>query len=312
MSGLKTRLQYRGGKQKDRMTKDKLNSLRRAILYSYQAETAVLPDTREFGCLINPNRLTMEADDKMLSIPFEDIPFSKKRPDGETTSQGMEKIELAVGDVIGWKETDTFWLLYQRYLQEDAYYRFGMRQCNGEVDIDGKNYRVYLKGPDEKTIDWQKTKHAMINVPNYSLEMYISKNKETEEFFHRFTKITVKDKPWEVQGVDSITIDGLLLVYLKEDFTNNYEMREEPPIEIVDPEGPHIIGDEKVYPYDIKEYKIVNASGGTWQLSNSRARIIKQDDLSVTIEITTGKSGDISLIYQKENPIILNIKILSL
>jgi hypothetical protein len=79
LNNLKTRLEYQGGaRQIDRMNNDKLRSLKKALLYSYQSATAVLADAREFRCLINPNKLSMELDDKVLSIPFEDICLNKK------------------------------------------------------------------------------------------------------------------------------------------------------------------------------------------------------------------------------------------
>ena len=64
---MKTRLGYLGGNsQIDRMNKDKLRSLKKALLYSYQAATAILSDGREFRCLINPNKLSLDLDNKIL------------------------------------------------------------------------------------------------------------------------------------------------------------------------------------------------------------------------------------------------------
>ena len=51
---MKTRLNYNGGNAEGRMIKDKERSLKKALLYSYQAATAILEDGREFRCLINP------------------------------------------------------------------------------------------------------------------------------------------------------------------------------------------------------------------------------------------------------------------
>ena len=77
MSGiedLSTRLDYRGGeKQVPRMNEDKLNALKKALVRSYQSATAVLADGREFKCLINPDHLKNLYDDKIISIPFEDV-----------------------------------------------------------------------------------------------------------------------------------------------------------------------------------------------------------------------------------------------
>jgi hypothetical protein len=99
-----------------------------------------------------------------------------------------------------------------------------MRQCENEaLEINGKSFWYYLKGPDEKGIDWQKTKHVIFNNLNYTIEIYISNTTETNEFFHRFKKLKIKGKPFEVQAVDNLSTDGILTVYLKEDYTNDWE-----------------------------------------------------------------------------------------
>jgi hypothetical protein len=92
---MKTRLGYMGGNnQIDRMNKDKLHSLKKALLYSYQAATAILSDGREFRCLINPNKLSLDLDNKILSIPFVDYvlnPGSGLHPDiGHNTNHSEE------------------------------------------------------------------------------------------------------------------------------------------------------------------------------------------------------------------------------
>ena len=304
------RLNYYGGAvQEDRMIADKLRSLKKSLKAAYQAETAGLPNG-DFKCLINPNKLTMELDDKILSIPFKDIPV-----------EGQEELDISlkVGDVIEWKETGTHWILYQRYLQENAYYRFAMRQCDTEIQFpDGTKAWAYVKGPDEKGIDWTKTKHLIFNNLNYTLEIYISKTTETLELLQRFTKIKMYDRNWEVQAKDDITTEGIIVVYLKEDYENKWaqdEVEEElpAPASATIQAFPHIEGPQEVYPYDIIEYQIIGAANGEWGLSNKRARILSQNESSVKIEITTGKSGDVSLIYRGYgSDIIHNISILSL
>ena len=107
LDNLKERLRYRGGaRQEDRMNADKLRSLRDALLNSYQAQTAILKDTREFRCLINHDKLKEDYDDKIISIPYKDIclnaPKEKKK-----TSEAMQEIGMKVGDIFTWKETNT-------------------------------------------------------------------------------------------------------------------------------------------------------------------------------------------------------------
>ena len=76
-----TRLNYRGGhNQIDRMNKDKAYSLKKALSASYQSATAILSDGREFKCLINPNKLSLELDDKIISIPFRDYCLNNAFP----------------------------------------------------------------------------------------------------------------------------------------------------------------------------------------------------------------------------------------
>ena len=73
LNNMKNRLRYVGGaNQQDRMNADKLRSLKGALQYSYQAATIVLSDGRAFRGLINPNKLSLDLDDKELSIPFKD------------------------------------------------------------------------------------------------------------------------------------------------------------------------------------------------------------------------------------------------
>ena len=53
---LNKRLNYQGGNQQGRFIRDTLTGLKRALLYSYQAVTAVLSDKKQFRCLINPDK----------------------------------------------------------------------------------------------------------------------------------------------------------------------------------------------------------------------------------------------------------------
>lgn len=322
LNDMQKRITYRGGaRQIDRMIKDKARSLDKALIYSYSSATAVLADGREFRCLINPNRLTMELDDKMISIPFEDICLNKEKQ-SDTTSSGLEKIGVKVGDVISWKENNSHWLIYSQYLQETAYFRGLMRLCENEaLEINGNKYYYYLQGASDKGIDWQKTKRFIFNNLSYSAELYISNTVEASEFFHRFTKVKlpirsidgkVTYRPYEVQGVDDISYSGLLTVLLKEDYSNQWEEEtKEETGEIAEVSA--IKGLTDVYPYDIIQYSIEGFTGGKWSLSNDKARIVSQNDTSVTIEIITGKSGSVDLIYRlDEQDIIYNILIKSL
>ena len=316
LDNLKTRLEYRGGtNQQSRMQHSKLDSLKRALLYSYQAATATLQDGREFRCLINPDKLKNEYEDKIISIPFEDICLNAQNTG--KTSEDIQQIGMKPGDIFTWKETNTKWLVYLQRLEETAYFRAEIRRCQYTIDINGKLYSIYGKKLGD--IDWQTKQDISWNNLNYSLQIYISKNAETEEFFKRFTIVKINGAPWEVQAVDAMSSEGLIIVALKEAFTNQVEEEVEKEKEKVNQQSfnskvPYIKGYTTVYPYDELVYTIQNAEGGVWSLSSSKGEITKQTDKQVWITITTGRSGELELKYKKENEedVILNITIESL
>ena len=111
---LNKRLEYCGGNQEQRMINDKLRTLKKSLLYSYQAATAILSDGREFKCLINPDKNKPAYDNKIISIPYKDICLNSERLG--KTSIGEQEIGMKPGDVFVWKETNTHWLVYLEYI----------------------------------------------------------------------------------------------------------------------------------------------------------------------------------------------------
>lgn len=161
----------------------------------------------------------------------------------------------------------------------------------------------------------------------YEVVLYITKDETTEKFFHRFQKVNIRDRVWEVQMVNDITSDTMLIIYLKETFTNEFdpvtnELPDGVDTQLVDPEIPDveeqataaIIGDDIAYPFDNKQYSIRNVVNGIWVLSNSKAKIEESTSTDVTIVITSAKSGSVDLIYRRENEddIVKHITIKSL
>jgi hypothetical protein len=336
---LKKRLQFNGGiLAEGRMQEGKLKSLKKALLYSYQAATAVLQDGRMFRCLINPDKLKNDYDDKIISIPYEDICLGRiiEVIDEETgevkkveqpvqkvgkTSQGIEPIGLKCGDVFTWKETNTDWIVFLQRLEEDAYFRAEIRRCDYEIEINGKKYKAYMRGPNKDSILWHTKNNISWNDIDFNILLYVQKNEETLDFFHRFVKIEINGKPWEVQTVDAISTEGILEITIKEYYQNTIqeqveeEKKEQESKEEVDTSSSYITGDRIVYPYDEKDYSIVNANSGFWVLDNEKKAIItSQTETDVHIMIITGRSGEVNLIYKRENEedIILPIIIKSL
>lgn len=301
LDNLNTRVGYRGGsQQQDRMIDGKLTSLKRALLYSYQAATAVLEDGREFRCLINPDKLKIDRDDKIISIPFEDTCLNASQF-GQKPDE-IQSIEMKTGDVFTWKETDTKWLVYLQRLEERAYFRAEIRKCEDSIEIDGKPYWFFARRYGQEDALWHTSKNISWNELNYSLEMYITKDEVTQGYFKRFQIIEFGGKPWEVQDVNIYATDGFVVILLKEHYTNTIEDKvKEEQAEKPSLTPSSIDGPLTVYPYDEVEYTYLDDDNGVWEVDNLKAKIINQTSKKVSIAITTGKSGNFNLIYKKEN-----------
>ena len=94
--------------------------------------------------------------------------------------------------------------------------------------------------------------------------MYITKDENSLNYIHRFSKINIDNRPYEIEAVDDISIDGIIQIALKEDFNNTVEKEEqerqkENP---VTPTSDLIKGKIEVYPYDNLVYTISEISGG--------------------------------------------------
>ena len=307
LDSLKQRINYYGGPvQEQRMNNDKLWSLKRALYYSYQGQTAILEDSREFKCLINHDKLKEDYDDKIISIPYDDICLNAVKlglPEKEEQHIGMQ-----VGDTFTWKETNTKWIVIQEILEENAYFRGTIRKAEDEVIINGKPYYGYL-GKWSKDELWHTKGLNSWSEMGYEVVLYITKNEETEDFFHRFKKVTINNRLWEVQMVNDITSDTLLIIYLKETFTNEFEQKDDVTEEDASPsEGDistsSISGPDFIYPFDKGTFSIENINGGDWVLTGSKAKIVEKTDTTVTISIVSAKSGNVEIKYIKDNETI--------
>lgn len=317
LDNLNNRLNYRGGvKQQDRLISGKLEALKRALLYSYQAATAILADGREFRCLINPDKLKINYDDKIISIPFADTCLNEV----PGTGQKIQEIGMKAGDVFTWKETNTNWLVFLQRLEEKAYFRAEIRKCEYALDINGKEYKIYAHKKALSEIPWHTSKEISWNDLDYALEVYITKDENTKNYFERFQIVEINNQPWEVQAVDSLSTDGIVMVLLKEYYSNTIEKeiaeeKQELKQEvIIGKDEPQIEGLKTVYPYDEVEYTIKNINGGIWEINSTKATIVNQTETAVLVAITTGRSGEFELKYKRENEedIVLNITIESL
>lgn len=312
LNNMSKRLAYMGGRaQVDRMNKNKLKTLKKALWYSYQSATLVTEDNREFRCLINPNKLNNDYDVKILSIPyFEKCLNDIEDPESEVATN------IDIGQTFTWKENGSHWIIYLQKLEETAYFRAEIRRCRFSLEINGKKYWVYLRGPIETGMVWNRSSYTYFNKLNETAFMYIVKNEDTEKFFSRFAKFKLGNQYWEVQATDKISVDGIIEVALKEDFTNHFD---EPIEEIIKEDEtiePMISGNPVVKPFSTNAYVIKNiAGGGRWSVSDiSKARIkAETSNNGIILEIITGKSGNVTLVYELDDyRVELLIKILSL
>ena len=323
---LNKRLQYQGGNQQQRFINDKLRSLKRALLYSYQAATAILADGKEFRCLINPDKNKPAYDNKILSIPYKDICLNASRVG--KTSEGEIDVNIKPGDVFTWKETNTHWLVYLEYLEQDAYFRSEIRRCDQQIQVGDQSYWVYIRGPVETAIEWTQKAGVEWNSLNYSLVMYITADENTNNYFERFKTVKVldprynKEKTWQVVGVDPYYGDGIIQVFLDEYFENsiadavaaekNAETSEKIPI---DETAAYIDGPTIVHQYDKAYYEIHNAQNGNWYLKwNGEEQNLNSSLKIIPLNISIGELGTFTLIYRRngQSDITLDVKIIAL
>lgn len=321
MSGLNNmqeRLKYRGGNTEARMERDKLNSLKRALFNSYQAETAMLDNGKKFKCLINPNKNSPDYDNKIISIPFKDICLNDKTLNPpQKTLPGIETIGLKAGDTFLWVETNTHWIVYLQYIEETAYFRAEIRRCDQQVEVNGKRYWIYLRGPNETSIVWNQKGGIEWNDLNYSMVMYITKNEENINYFHRFNTVKIiepetgKKKTWQVVAQNPYYGDGVIQVFLDEYYENTLEEAgkkekedETSDVPELDPAALQITGPTIVHKYDTVTYSAINAiSAGDWYiLENGERKLLEKQKLSITLDIVK-KSGKFVLEFNQASEV---------
>lgn len=211
-----------GLQQQERMIYDKRRSLDRALLYSYQgANILKIIDGKKNNpvrALINPNKLKMDYDDKILSVGYE---------------HGFKP-----GDVFEWVGTNTYWIIYLQELSELAYFRGDIRKCSHTIsytDEDG-THSTYaaIRGPVETKINSIQKYGVSVDNPNYSLNILIPKTKSNLEFFRRYSKFYfanleegAPDICWRVEAVNWISMPGVIEIVAVEYYSNKMEDRTE-------------------------------------------------------------------------------------
>lgn len=273
-----------------------------------------------FRCLINHDKLKVDYQDKIISIPFMEPPVGSREPI-QTNFHNGTVFKWVHGNKQEWTP-DTYWIVYMQYSEETAYFRAEIRKADEEIEIitiddEGNEstvrYRGWMTGPNETTALWNVKKGVVWNDMNYTKLLYITKDEDTLAFFQRFDRIIINGKPWEVQAYNESystnkngdTESGIIRVALKETYTNTPQFVREKIQELdqndvraAEYDAQHtqarIDGPATAAPYDILTYTAKNVDeDSTWTLSDSTlAKIISisQDGKTIKISILADNS----------------------
>ena len=287
---LKTRVNYLGGDNLNRIKYQKLRSFYAALKNDYNSRTILTPLGEEFQALINDDNTKSDYDKRYVSVDF--------------------AAELNPGDVFECIDDNTHWMIYLQDLVEIAYLKAEIIRCRYQLTIDDTDYWIYFQGPTETTIRWNFKRDLNWNDLNLSGTVYIKKTEQTQDYFNRFTRLKIDGHTWQVKVVDTLTVPGIIELEVQEYFDSITEDLIE--INHIDTQN-EIIGPQQVYPYESYIYNIDNTAG-EFSLDNNKAKIINQENGQCEIEIITGKKGKFNLIYTEndETQYILPITILSL
>lgn len=298
LNNMRKRLEVRGGVvQQDRMIKDKKETLERAVLYSYQgADVKKLGEDTTWRALINPDKLKMDYDDKIISIDFE---------------AGFKP-----GDVFEWVNTDSYWLICLQELTELAYFRGDIRKCKYEItwleDGEKKSTFAAVRGPVETKINFIQKHGISIDTPNYSLNILMPRTEETVRQFKRYSKFFLKaeedNEPvcWRVEAADAFSTPGILEITALEYYANEDEDDIENGIVgglIQKPENPNgelveniIVGETFIRPKEEYTYSFKGPNFTSWTYDKTLPiKVSGLNTTDITIKWLSSFSGQFEL-----------------
>lgn len=298
--------QMGGNRQQERMILSKRRSLDRAVWSSYQAAEVLRIDAeyrKPVRCLINPNRLKQDYDDKVISIGYE--------------------YNFKTGDVFEWLGTKTHWLIYLQDLTELAYFRGDIRKCSYEIaweDEDGlhKTYAA-IRGPVETKINYIQKHGISVDTPNYSLNIMIPKTEESLRYFQRYNKFYLGNTDsetakicWRIEATDTISMENIIEINAVEYYANETEDDIAAGLVgalIVTPDNPNeenieeiIVGDTFIKPKKQSTYIYKGSIEGDWKIDSqlpiaSDKFIDDEGNPAVTIKWISSYSGQFVLSY---------------
>lgn len=277
---LASRIQFLGGDQNDRIKKQKLRSLQWALKNDYHTRMIKTPLHAAWPALINEDNLKTDYDRKIVSVEY--------------------AAELEPGDVFECLDDGTHWMIYLPRLTETAYLRADIVRCRYTLKIDDNVYWIYFQGPTETDLRWFIKRGINVNELNLSGTIYIKLNKQTRDFFERFSRIKVDGHIWEVQVTDSISVPGVLELEVQEYYDNSIE---ELPEVINENASQDIIG-ETVVKQDTTVGYLINTNlykkNNQWSVSgNDRVRLVEtlENGYMCRVRIHQGAIGTYTVSY---------------
>ena len=262
-----------------------------------------------FRCLINHDKLKVDYEDKIISIPYIENTVSI---DPVRDNDDWVETNFHNGTVFKWihgnKEEwvpDTYWIVYMQYSEETAYFRGEIRKADEEITIivvndDGteteKTYRGWMTGPNEETLMWNVKKGIVWNDMNYTKKLYITKDEDTLAYFQRFDRVLINGKSWEVQAYNdnysssaSNPDAGIIRVALKETYTSTDQQIREMNAADQSTES-MIVGPDVLAPYDEVQFSVKGAAAATWEVDITDNNIISysiDNDVLNIVVLTT-------------------------
>lgn len=210
-------------RQHDRMVKDKLRSLHRALLYSYQTawiKKDGVEDADYVRALINPDKVKFDYDEKIVSVEYEH--------------------GFGPGDTFEWKNTGTHWIILKQEMTEVAYFRGNVRRCQELLITDpetGEKVSIWaaVRGPVETKLNTIQKAGLVANVPNMTLQLYIPKTEQNMRLFERYVTFEFGGRFWQIVAPDTISTPGIIEIPAVEDYECHHS---DLLVEVVDPNPP--------------------------------------------------------------------------
>lgn len=284
---------------------------------------ALVDEEPYFRALINHDKLKVDYEDKIISIPFNECPEGSKEPI-DTDFHNGTVFKWVHGNKEEWTP-DTFWIVYMQYSEETAYFRAEIRKADEEIEIivvdqEGNentvSYRGWMTGPNETSILWNTKKGVVWNDMNYTKLLYITKDEDTLAYFQRFDRVIINGKPWEIQAYNDSystnkngdTSSGIIRVALKETYTSTEEFvkeqqnaaaaqaQEEAAYDAIHTE-PRLEGPTAAFQYDTLVYKAKNyQTVQDWTISDSSfVKVIEYSEDTLKIQVL--KHGQLDINY---------------